>query len=160
MKTSSLSQIDGDVKTTRRAATRCKGLDVHIETCMHLRNRVQWGKESHSWQQRCKSRVCAQLPLTHCNPMDCNLPGSSVNGIFQARILELVAISSCRGSSWPRGQTCISCRRILYHWAMGKPLPLWGRMVIIEEVALMLGMGVCGQSLSFPFNCVVNLKWL
>ena len=39
-----------------------------------------------------------------CNPMDCSLPGSSVHGIFQTRILEWVAISS-RGSSLPRGQT-------------------------------------------------------
>ena len=50
--------------------------------------------------------------------MDCNLPGSSVHGIFHARILEWVAISFSRGSSWPRYQTCVSCtgRQILYHW--------------------------------------------
>ena len=41
--------------------------------------------------------------------MDCNPPGSSVHGIFQARILEWVAISSSRGSSWPRDCTHISC---------------------------------------------------
>ena len=43
--------------------------------------------------------------------------GSSVHGIFQARILEWVAISFSRGSSQPRDQTCISCidRWILYH---------------------------------------------
>ena len=46
-------------------------------------------------------KVC----LTLCNPMDCSLPGSSVHGIFQARILEWVAISSSRGSSQPRDQT-------------------------------------------------------
>ena len=46
--------------------------------------------------------VCAQLCPTLCNPMDCSLPGSSVHGISQARILEWVAISSSRGSSWPR----------------------------------------------------------
>ena len=34
--------------------------------------------------------------------MDCSLPGSSVHGIFQARVLELVAISFSRVSSWPR----------------------------------------------------------
>ena len=39
---------------------------------------------------------CAKSCLTLCNPMDCNLPGSSVHGIFQARILEWVAISSSR----------------------------------------------------------------
>ena len=36
-----------------------------------------------------------------CDPMDCSLPGSSVSGIFQARILEWVAISFSRGSCWP-----------------------------------------------------------
>ena len=39
--------------------------------------------------------------------MDCSLLGSSVHGIFQARILEWVANSSSRGSSWPRDQTCL-----------------------------------------------------
>ena len=38
-----------------------------------------------------------QSCLTLCNPMDCNLPGSSVHGILQARILQLVAICSSRG---------------------------------------------------------------
>ena len=37
--------------------------------------------------------------------MDCSLPGSSVHGILQARILEWVAISFSRGSSWPRDWT-------------------------------------------------------
>ena len=39
-----------------------------------------------------------QLCPTMCNPMDCSLPGSSVHGILQARILELVAMSSSRES--------------------------------------------------------------
>ena len=39
---------------------------------------------------------------TLCDPMDCSLPGSSVHGILQARILEWVAISSSRVSSQPR----------------------------------------------------------
>ena len=37
-----------------------------------------------------------------CDPIDCSLPGSSVHGIIQARILGWVAISFSRGSSWPR----------------------------------------------------------
>ena len=49
-----------------------------------------------------------------CNPMDCSLPGSSVHGILQARVLERVAISSSRGSSQPRDWTHISC--ISLHW--------------------------------------------
>ena len=50
----------------------------------------------------------AQSCLSPCDPMDCSLPGSSVRGMSQARILEGVAISSSRGSSRPRDQTCIS----------------------------------------------------
>ena len=55
---------------------------------------------------------------TLCDPIDCSPPGSSVHRIFQERILEWVSISSSRGSSWPRDQTCVSCisRQILYHW--------------------------------------------
>ena len=44
-----------------------------------------------------------QSCLTVCNPMDCGLPGSSVHGILQARILEWVAIPFSRGSSQPSG---------------------------------------------------------
>ena len=44
----------------------------------------------------------AQLCLTLCDPLDCSPPGSSVHGIFQAGILEWVAISFSRGSSGPR----------------------------------------------------------
>ena len=42
------------------------------------------------------------------NPMDCSLPGSSVHGILQARILEWVAVPFSRGSSQPRDQTQVS----------------------------------------------------
>ena len=42
-------------------------------------------------------------------PMDCSLPGSSVHGILQARILEWVAIPFSRGSSQPRDRTQVSC---------------------------------------------------
>ena len=61
-----------------------------------------------------------QSCLTLCDPMDCSLLGSSVYGIFQARILEWFAISFSRGSFQPRDWTHISCtgRWILYHWAM------------------------------------------
>ena len=43
------------------------------------------------------------------DPMDYSPPGSSTHGIFQARILKWVAISSSRGSSQPRDQTWVSC---------------------------------------------------
>ena len=56
--------------------------------------------------------VCAQSCPTLCHPMDYSPPGPSVHGISQIRILEWVAISSSRGSSQPRDQTCafrVSC---------------------------------------------------
>ena len=46
-----------------------------------------------------KRSEVAQLCLTLCDPVDCNLPGSSVHWILQARILEWVAVSFSRGSS-------------------------------------------------------------
>ena len=47
--------------------------------------------------------------LTLCGPMGDSPPGSSIHGIFQARVLEWIAISFSRGSSWPRDWTWVSC---------------------------------------------------
>ena len=57
----------------------------------------------------CMCAKLLQLYPTLYNPMDCNLPDSSVRGILQARILEWVAISSSKGSSQPRDWTHVSC---------------------------------------------------
>ena len=46
-----------------------------------------------------KESEVAKSCLTLCNPMDCSLPGSSVHGIFQERVLEWVAIPFSRGFS-------------------------------------------------------------
>ena len=61
--------------------------------------------------------VCliAQSCLTLCNPMDRILPGFSVHGILQARILEWVAIPFFRGSSQGSHPGLPHCRWILYH---------------------------------------------
>ena len=63
--------------------------------------------------------LVSQSCLTLCDPIDCSLPGSSVHGILQARILEWVAISFSRGSSQPRDQTQVSCilSRFFIVWA-------------------------------------------
>ena len=53
------------------------------------------------------AKLLSHVRLFH-DPKDCNPPGSSVHGIFQARILEWVAISFSRISSWPRDQTLVS----------------------------------------------------
>ena len=52
--------------------------------------------------------LIAQSCPTLCDPMDCSLPGSSVHGILQARMLEWVAMPFSRGSSWPRDWTWVS----------------------------------------------------
>ena len=66
---------------------------------------------------------------TLCYPVDCNLMGSSVHGILQTRILEWAAISSSRGSPWPRAWTQVSCKggRFFTLWATRENLliPLW-----------------------------------
>ena len=54
--------------------------------------------------------TCVQFFVTY----DCSLPGSSVYGMPQGRILEWVVISFSGRSSWPRGQSCVSC---ITHWA-------------------------------------------
>ena len=63
--------------------------------------------------------LVAQSCPTLCDPMDCSPPGSSVHEIFQARILEWVAISFCRGFSQLRDRTQVSCTagRFFTHWA-------------------------------------------
>ena len=48
-----------------------------------------------------ESEVAQSCP-TLCDPIDCSLPGSSVHEIFQAIVLEWIAISFSRGSSQPR----------------------------------------------------------
>ena len=62
-----------------------------------------------------ETKWVSQSRLTLCNPMDCSLPGSSLHGFLQARILEGVAIPFSRGSSPARDQTQVPlCRQILY----------------------------------------------
>ena len=63
--------------------------------------------------------LVVQLCLILCDAMDCNLPGSSVRGNFQTRILEWIAISFSRGSFWPKAWTWVSCiaGRLFTVWA-------------------------------------------
>ena len=77
---------------------------------------INCGKYECSYAGGLVAKPCPAL----CDPMDCSLPGSSVRGILQARILKWVAMSSSRGSFWPRDQTHISYvswvgKWILYH---------------------------------------------
>ena len=73
----------------------------------------------------CLCVVClvTQSCLTLDDSMDCSLPGSSVHGILQARILEWVAIPFSRGSSWSRDWTGVSCiaGKFSTVWAIREP---------------------------------------
>ena len=75
------------------------------------------------WRTKCVCVLVAQLCPTLCDPMDCSPPGFFVHGILQARILEWVAISFSRGSSWPRDQTQVSC-------FAGRFFTIWANWVV------------------------------
>ena len=64
---------------------------------------MSWNLPWKTWETESLSRI-----RFFVTPMDCGAPGSSVLGILQARILEWVAISFFRGSSWPRDRTHVS----------------------------------------------------
>ena len=75
--------------------------------------------------------LVTQLRLILCDSMDCSPPDSSVHGNFQATVLEWVAISFSRGSSWPRDQTYDS-------WIAGRFFIIWAtRRVREREVSFM-----------------------
>ena len=64
--------------------------------------------------------LVTQSCLTLCDLMDCRLPGFSIHGIFQVRVLEWVAISFSRGSSQPRDRTWVS-------HIVGRCFTVWAR---------------------------------
>ena len=63
------------------------------------------GRDFQAW--RSESEIAQSCP-TLCDSMDCSLPGFSVHGILQARMLEWVTIALSRGFSWPRDWTLVS----------------------------------------------------
>ena len=95
----------------------------------------------------------ASLCCSHChvwlfgNPLDYNLPRSSVHRIFQARVLELIPTSFSRGFSRPRDQTHVSStgRQILYPWGTREamstihwPTSVWSATPMQELLILYL----------------------
>ena len=87
--------------------------------------------------------LVAQSCLTLCSPVDCSLPGSSIHGISQARILEWVAMPSSRGSSRPRDQTQVSCiaGRFFTDWATREALTCSHRERILFKGRITRGHG-------------------
>ena len=79
----------------------------------HLSRVPQRTRLSSLYYKQLPPILCVCVKLLSCirlfNPMGCSLPGSSVNGILQARIMEWIAIPFPRESYWPRNQTQVSC---------------------------------------------------
>ena len=96
--------------------------------------------------------------------MDCSLPGSSVHGVHQARILEWVAMPSSKGSSWPRIEPILLH---LLHWQAGslplappgKPWKNFIRDIIFNKVLCYLNKSEQSWLLAMQENWVPSLGW-
>ena len=101
------ARIDEDIQNEiRELKTAIKWVgDQLIDVQKQVILRCDWN--SIQFWVESESEVAQSCP-TLCDPMDCSPPGSSVHGIFQARILEWAAISFSRGSSQPRDWTQVS----------------------------------------------------
>ena len=122
-----------------------------------------YSKKSYLWtplmikytQARCEKCMLVQLLQMSPNlgkPMDCDPPGSSVHGNFQATILEWLAISFSGGSFWPRDWTHISYlgRWILYHCAT------WEDSVTTKNCLGQLKMKTRPSQLPCKLNTVIE----
>ena len=102
-----------------------------------------------------------QLCLTLCNPEGCTLPCSSVQGIFQARILKWVAMPSSRESSWPRDW--IQLLLFFLHWQAdclplaptGKPIDL-----LITTILFLPSPWPTGQLVNLYQGTSLVVLWL
>ena len=85
-----------------------------------LSNGHRTGKGQFSFQSQRKWKWSLSVVSNSLWPVDCSPPSSSVHGILQARILQYVAISFSRASSWPKNQTRVSCiaHGFFTNWAM------------------------------------------
>ena len=114
------------------------------------------GKESESESEVTQS--CSTL----CDPMDYSLPGSSLHGILQARVLEWVAISSSRGSSWPRDQThvsSVSCLagRLFTHRAITETqMSLYSYLLLVPYVFTFPQFAALETNISFSLSCPIS----
>ena len=91
-------------------------------------------------------KLCVWL---FCNPMDCSLPGSSVHGISQARILEWVTTLFSGGSSRPRDQTGVS-------WIGGQIVYLW----TTKEAYIMILHYIFNKDILYPCILWSQICWM
>ena len=100
--------------------------------------------ETSGWELRCPAPwdgcVLGYSVRLFVIPRDCSLPDSSVHGILQATVLEWVAMPSFRGSSHPRGRTCIG------RWVL-LPLPPPGKLPGVQNMLQVFNHRLCvGES--------------
>ena len=119
--------------------------------CLLLARRILW--------EALGVGLVAKSCPTLCEPMDCSLPGSSVHGLLQARILERVAISFSRGSSQPRDQIRDPCiaGRFLTNWAMRE----WEALILQKRFIIKSCLPICSSNprqpifiLSYLVSCL------
>ena len=103
--------------------------------CAHRASRISSTYHTQAAWRKCE---VTQSCLALCDPMDYSLPGSSVHGTFQARVLEWVAISFSRGSSQPRDWTGVShiARRRFTIWATREALSQYYKTLFLISVAV------------------------
>ena len=121
-------------------------IETRLSFCIPSRiQKVPAGFTSSSGQVKVKSPSRVQLFVT---PWTSSLPGSSLHGILQARVLEWVAISFSRGSSQPRDQTPVSRipGRRFNLWATGEA----PRRPVNIFMALFLDKCLSTRKLFFP----------
>ena len=107
------------------SSTRLRGLRILSQSCQTQGTQVPHRRQAsgivtsivvinnhrkhiHARTSKSESEVAQSCPIL-CDSMDYSLGGSSIHGIFQARVLEWIAISFSRGFSQPRDQTWVSC---------------------------------------------------
>ena len=94
--------------------------------------------------------LVAQSCPTLWDPVTCSLPGSSVRGILQARILEWISIPFSRGYFWPKDWTQVSCTvgRFFTIWTTGKicssTLSASIRQLLLDKITFIFDKGSYG----------------
>ena len=119
-----ISRVDSDINLSVTNWTSRQNIMKDVEGLNKMISSLTWWTWISHALPNVNRHTCSitQSSLTFCNPMDCSLPGSSVQGIIPEKNTGLCCHSFSRGSSWPNGRThvsCISCigRCILDHCA-------------------------------------------